>query len=577
MRFDRKKFRQLVREDMEKKGETPESYAQKARESWIQIMAAEMNMSEEQKISRAKKIVAKHLQVQPQEYFRLEAMAALYNGIVSGNFVVLKKTCEYAHVSNQEIYDSSFTMVSDLKMAYPELAVFLDMIYVIGEKAKKDCTISYYVHWLNRLEEGRPKKEVPRNFQDFLNFYNSPQTHETMLDGFYEVMETSIERHQKLFYGRMDRGLDIYKFNDGDSVLTSIQYTRYLEKRYDELAKYVETIVKHPVDKESVFDELLECYCGKTIGLHRMITAGANAVSDNKDFRFSGADVRKSITASDIKELVKSWMCGFVLCEMDKYKKEHHEDISKLYLARKLIPAPERVYNDVGFLVERLVLDKKANRLVDEQYRNFTWESVIKGSEAQKRQETIDELRCALDTCQQKLKTANESLDIYREKVAGMQKEATSVKDSAELGHVERRYENMLAERDEEIARLQRELNSREQYIEIISTPVSDTKNEQAINPDIMYTKKYLFVGVIRDEFVELKRKFPNSIFMETAQYNLSNVKVDMIVYLIPSMSHALFYKVQNTNSLNDVRRIYCNNRSVNNVLLNIYTALMDE
>ena len=42
-------------------------------------------------------------------------------------------------------------------------------------------------------------------------------------------------------------------------------------------------------------------------------------------------------------------------------------------------------------------------------------------------------------------------------------------------------------------------------------------------------------------------------------------------------MSHALFYKVQNTNSLNDVRRIYCNNRSVNNVLLNIYTALMDE
>ena len=51
----------------------------------------------------------------------------------------------------------------------------------------------------------------------------------------------------------------------------------------------------------------------------------------------------------------------------------------------------------------------------------------------------------------------------------------------------------------------------------------------------------------------------------------------NIIVYLIPSMSHSLFSKVQNTNSLNDVRRIYCNNRSVNNVLLNIYTALMDE
>ena len=86
-----------------------------------------------------------------------------------------------------------------------------------------------------------------------------------------------------------------------------------------------------------------------------MVTASANAVSDIKDFRLAGANMRESITASDIKELVKSWMCGFVLCEMDKYKKEHHEEISKLYLARKLIPAPERVYNDVGFMVECII------------------------------------------------------------------------------------------------------------------------------------------------------------------------------------------------------------------------------
>lgn len=516
--------------------------------------------------------------IHPHEYFRLQAMSVLYSGITSGNFVILKKACEYAHVTNQEIYDSSYTNISDIKASFPELCVFFDMMYVIGEKAKKDYQISLYILWLRGLEDGLPEKQVPRNFQDYISFYNSPKVLEHMMESDFAIeMKKAVEDKLGVFYRKMNRGLDLYKFNDGDSVLTSVQYARYLEKRYDELAKYVETIVKHPVDKYSVFDELLECYNGKKLGFARMITTGANAVSDIKDFRFAGIDIRKSITASDIKELVKSWMCGFVLCEMDKYTEEHHEDISKLYLARKLIPAPERVYNDVGFMVERLVLDKKANRLVDEQYRNFTWESVIKGSDAQKSQETIDELRGALDSCQQKLKTANESLDICREKIAGLQKKTAIVKDSSELGHIERRYENMLAERDEEIARLQRELTSREQYIEIISAPVSDSKNEQTINPDIMYTKKYLFVGVIRDEFVELKRKFPNSIFMETAQYNPSNVKVDMIVYLIPSMTHSLFYKIQNTNSLNDVRRIYCNNRSVNNVLLNIYTALMDE
>ena len=516
--------------------------------------------------------------IHPHEYFRLQAMSILFSGITSGNFVILKKACEYAHVTNQEIYDSSYTNISDIKAGYPDLCIFFDMMYVIGEKAKKDCQISHYIMWLKGLEDGLPEKQVPRNFQDYINFYNSPKFLEHLMESDFAIeMKKIVEDKLSVFYGKMNRGLDIYKFNDGDSVLTSIQYARYLEKRYDELAKYVETIVKHPVDKDSVFEELLECYNGNTIGLARMITAGANAVSDIKDFRFAGTDIRKSITASDIKELVKSWMCGFILFEMDKYKKEHHEDISKLYLARKMIPAPERVYNDVGFMCERLIMDKKANRLVDEKYRNFTWESVIKGSDAQKSQDTIDELRCALDTCQQKLKTANESLDICREKIVGLQKKTTTVKDSSEMGHIERRYENMLAERDEEIARLQRELNSREQYIEIISTPASESQKEEAINPDIMYTKKYLFVGVIRDEFIELKRKFPNSVFMETAHYNAANVKVDMIVYLIPNMSHALFYKVQNTNSLNDVRRIYCNNRSVNNVLLNIYTALMEE
>lgn len=525
-----------------------------------------------------KKIQAMLSLVNPQEYFRLEALSVLYRGVISGNFVILKKACEYACVTRQEIYDSSFTMISDIKTTYPELVVFLDMMFVIGEKAKTDHTISHYVLWLAGMEEGLPQNQVPRNFQDYLTFYNDPDRHRSMASSFFsETMKLGIEEKTKFFYGKTDRGLDIFQFNDGESVLKSKQYARYLEKRYEDLAKYVETLVGHPVDKESVFDELLKCYNNPRHGLARLITAGANAVSDLKDFRFGGSEIRQTITASDIKELVNSWMCGFIVQEMQKFEKEHHESISKLYLARVMIPEPEKVYNDVSFMYEKLVLHKKANQLVDEQYKHFTWESVIKGSEAQKSQETIDELRHALDACQQKLKTANESIDIYKEKVAGLQKQTAKVQDPNKLGHIERRYENLLTERDEEIARLQQELHSRERYIEIISASSSETQIESTINPDILYSKKYLFVGVIRDEFVELKRKFPNSIFMETAQYNPSNIIVDMIVYLIPTMSHALYYKVQNTNALNDVKRIYCNNRSANNVLMNIYAALMDE
>ena len=62
-------------------------------------------------------------------------------------------------------------------------------------------------------------------------------------------------------------------------------------------------------------------------------------------------------------------------------------------------------------------------------------------------------------------------------------------------------------------------------------------------------------------------------MFLDSPAKDIS-ADVDAVVFLIKYMSHALFYKVQNAASLNDVPRVYCNNRNINNIYANIYEQL---
>lgn len=128
-----------------------------------------------------------------------------------------------------------------------------------------------------------------------------------------------------------------------------------------------------------------------------------------------------------------------------------------------------------------------------------------------------------------------------------------------ELAEKDRLLKKQSAELDE----LKRRMELQEEFFERLA---ADDVSVATATGDIsqLYGRRFLFVGNVSDFYPELRRTFPNSIFMETENTNIKSVAVDAVVLLIKSMSHKMYYKVKNTGVLSDVPHIYCNSKSIN-------------
>lgn len=142
-------------------------------------------------------------------------------------------------------------------------------------------------------------------------------------------------------------------------------------------------------------------------------------------------------------------------------------------------------------------------------------------------------------------------------------------KRSLEVG---RKFAHEIAERDkaladsaDEMERLKNKIQSQQEYIELL-TAAEEVDVEEESDISSLYGKRFLFVGKVTESYPDLKRTFPNSIFMESETLNLKNIQVDAVVFLVRHMGHPAYHKVMQDAALTSVKKIYCNNRNINNV-----------
>ena len=122
---------------------------------------------------------------------------------------------------------------------------------------------------------------------------------------------------------------------------------------------------------------------------------------------------------------------------------------------------------------------------------------------------------------------------------------------------------------ESEMSRLKRLLKEREEYIDNLKTEKQlDIDDTEKIPLDELYLYKYLFVGDLSiSGFQELRYKFPESKFVEKETADLKNVSADYMVLIIPSMSHALFYKLDSYKNLRFIPRIHYNGKNLSGLL----------
>lgn len=242
------------------------------------------------------------------------------------------------------------------------------------------------------------------------------------------------------------------------------------------------------------------------------------------------------------------------------FQLSQQKKLTRIVLRKEIAPRVteniEAFYNNIVNLYYVDCLFKVLEECRDEYYYNFPWFYDIEKEDAPEKAPTLTLLPKAKPDMPDSRAELNAQYERERKRVV-------------EIG---RRHAHELAEKDriidarvEEIAALKQQIQIQQEFLDL-----SNAEEEPAIAETIdissLYGKRFLFVGQMLESYSELKKTFPNSVFMDSETTNIKGLKVDGVVLLIRNMSHSMYYKVMQNSQLTELPRVYCNSRNINNV-----------
>ena len=514
---------------------------------------------------------------------------------------LLKRMYSLLGIDNGEIYKQSVTS-SFCACDDDDKVIFYDMVALISDKATEDSAVfsvfnealySIFDDLKSIPQVNYPLREYPKLYANKATFDRNRASYSEMAS---KLKQQFLMRKDSMFEKAMDASV---VFNSGEPIFEDPLFNKYMERRLEELSEYCNRFYNRTdVTTENIYEVLLDGMRRHTAQqeqpLHDkcvrtkyfQVYSGINNMVMRTLNRLGGPQLIHVTTPTAISE-GKGYLPDIEALVTDFYREytrirvfQHITDnwdkasdsgisISKLYLSRECIPDPAYVLSSIHFLFNIDVLNHMYEELRKKYYLDFSWEKQNYIASEQALKDDLREMRRMLSDVQSRLDSANEKVLFYK---AQAEVSRTMQNSPVILARTESLFEKKLDQKDEEIARLRKELALKDAYIELISQPDEEIATT-AYDKDVVAAHKYLFVGRWQEAYPGLKKAFPNSVFLDSPAKDIS-ADVDAVVFLIKYMSHALFYKVQNAASLNDVPRVYCNNRNINNIYANIYEQL---
>lgn len=364
-------------------------------------------------------------------------------------------------------------------------------------------------------------------------------------------------------------------------VFNSPFFKKYLLARRKELADYL-----------NVEESELNSYIHETMRAHTCDTSSKmkdgvpglielsvkNMIADNNGGaawynEMTTTDMSKQRDTSlhyvpDVKYIIENYFKSFV---MTRFMEEMHKNnpFTKLTLSRECKPQNyELVYQAILCMYEMDVLYKMFFIMLEQYYRDFSWERITNQTLSQRYEDIVSNLEEIIR------RKDSQITDVMNQNhTLSLGNISDVAKQTSEMMRENTRLSKQLAEKDDTIEDLKRQLALQEQYIEELSKP-----EEEIVVTDFdlaeLQGRRYLFVGHISDALPSLKHKFPNSIFMESETCSINGLSVDAVVMVIKRMSHSMFYKVKANNGLQNVPCIMCNSLKENVILQDMYDGI---
>ncbi len=547
------------------------------------------------------------------EAMRRLMLAFLMRQIENNDFSVLHKLYERAQIDNKKLLEKAHTIRNVFKQ--PSETIFSDMVYLIYDISETNTSVldyfyeitcklfSYKVNEYEKLLElyrlGNENKWVSfyektycvdkKNyllylFHLFLPLYNHEDD---------ELCESCLEIIPVINYSYLQTdqnlGDSTFIFNSEENIFDSTQFERYIDKRKEDLATYLSELYKEKVTADN-----LSLFISNT--LKSKAEEQATPLSPTVDGivtgcvgnilveQFGGLPWYSSITNDgkkgyklalnyqpNIDLIIHVYFKEYIKNKWINYYRDNEEGFSKIYLSRDCIPQDQNeVWTSIMYLYNIDVMCKLFNNIKDDYYLNFSWEKVQQQDIIARYNITLSEMEDTIKTLKTKLDVEKENSHVLREQFTDKRKaDETALQFERTLSE----FNKKLEKKDEEIIRLKRQLENKEEYIQLLANP-DDPEIEQAIDISILQNKKYLFVGHAKEALPDLKKVFPNSLFMETEGFSLTGIQVDGIVMLIKYMSHSMYYKICSTPVLKNIPWVRCNTKNINSIYNKMMTLV---
>ncbi len=529
---------------------------------------------------------------------RLAMSIILLADINEHKYDKLQMLCETFKLSNEKVV-KKIKQHNRIILSIPSEQIYYDWLYVIIDESEYNENIlnefsnlsknifPQIYDGVKKIEDSFSRNEMSK-CKDVINKIDKQRVRIYYLLFYllYSDIVTDIELigldYKKFIYSGRDilfaseKHQDEYliNFNTGEQVITSSQFKKYIKARRTELVEYMSEIFDDDISEFNLgeyLDEILSSKISENgvqveFSLEGIIkTACRNILIEHG----GGLDWYESITCRNKVSYVNN--LGYkpnvddiiekYYIQLLRYNYYQKGELSKVYLIRECkSESPLIDLISIMFMYNIDVFTQMFMNLLDDYYKNFSWEKIVNQEISARYGNIITTLENNIQSMKNSLERANAKIQIFSDQ---LRKEKDS--EIIPLERAAAEFEKKIEEKDKEIEKLKQQLRSRDEFIELLEN-ADDREVSGAIDVQKLQTKRYLFVGNIKEAMPELHRKFSNSLFMENENFSLASIKVDMIVMLVKYMSHGMYYKIKATNTLSSIPVVMCNTKNIDTV-----------
>lgn len=217
-------------------------------------------------------------------------------------------------------------------------------------------------------------------------------------------------------------------------------------------------------------------------------------------------------------------------------------------------------------LFNNMLFFNMTKRIREQYYRHFSWDVICGQSVDSKAQKAI------INDLYAQLSKKDMTIDSLTAENTALKEKNRKEDDAkhAEMNRLDKSYQKIVYEKDEEIKRLNEQIASMDEYISLISRPAA----EPTVNYDLaeLQKKRFVFIADYEDLMSKLRSAFKGSTFVTGATMDVRRMKPDAFVVLVRYVSHSLYTKIHDAGP--GIPVILCNSQSFDGVCTEIASRL---